>query len=73
MALRSRCHHVQWAISDDGGSRVAAMSKLLSEYVREHIYLTFQADCVAFKIVDHVNWRRLCWASDFPHSDSTWP
>ena len=20
-----------------------------------------------------MNWRRLLWASDFPHSDSTWP
>ena len=20
-----------------------------------------------------VNWRRLMWANDFPHSDSTWP
>ena len=20
-----------------------------------------------------MNWRRLCWANDFPHSDSTWP
>jgi predicted TIM-barrel fold metal-dependent hydrolase len=20
-----------------------------------------------------MNWRRLLWANDFPHSDSTWP
>ena len=20
-----------------------------------------------------MNWRRLMWANDFPHSDSTWP
>ena len=24
-------------------------------------------------MVDHVNHKRLLWANDFPHSDSTWP
>jgi predicted TIM-barrel fold metal-dependent hydrolase len=24
-------------------------------------------------MVDMVNFRRLLWANDFPHSDSTWP
>jgi predicted TIM-barrel fold metal-dependent hydrolase len=50
-----------------------ALSKLPSEYFRENIYLTFQDDWVAFKTADLVNWRRLMWANDFPHSDSTWP
>ena len=35
--------------------------------------MTFQDDWVAFRNVDQMNWRRLCWANDFPHSDSTWP
>ena len=35
--------------------------------------MTFQDDWVAFKTTDLVNVRRLMWASDFPHSDSTWP
>ena len=26
-----------------------------------------------FKVARHMNWKRLCWANDFPHSDSTWP
>jgi uncharacterized protein len=51
----------------------ANIAKTPSEYFREHIYLTFQDDWVAFRNVDQVNWRRLCWANDFPHSDSTWP
>ena len=51
----------------------ANISKTPSEYFREHIYLTFQDDWVAFRNVDQMNWRRLCWANDFPHSDSTWP
>lgn len=49
------------------------LEKAPSEYFSEHIYLTFQDDWVAFKSVDMMNWRRLMWANDFPHSDSTWP
>jgi predicted TIM-barrel fold metal-dependent hydrolase len=28
---------------------------------------------VAFQVKDLCNIRRLLWANDFPHSDSTWP
>jgi predicted TIM-barrel fold metal-dependent hydrolase len=49
------------------------LSKLPSEYFRENIYTTFQDDWVAFRVADLMNWRRLMWANDFPHSDSTWP
>jgi predicted TIM-barrel fold metal-dependent hydrolase len=49
------------------------ISKPPSEYFRENIYLTFQDDWVAFKMKDMCNFRRLMWANDFPHSDSTWP
>jgi predicted TIM-barrel fold metal-dependent hydrolase len=50
-----------------------ALSKLPSEYFWENVYLTFQDDWIAFRMVDMVNFRRLLWANDFPHSDSTWP
>jgi predicted TIM-barrel fold metal-dependent hydrolase len=49
------------------------LSRLPSEYFAENIYLTFQDDWVAFKMKDLCNVRRLMWANDFPHSDSTWP
>ncbi|MDQ1397414.1 MAG: hypothetical protein QOG64_2673, partial [Acidimicrobiaceae bacterium] len=49
------------------------LSKLPSEYFAEHIYVTFQDDWTAFRFADDMNWRRLLWANDFPHSDSTWP
>jgi predicted TIM-barrel fold metal-dependent hydrolase len=49
------------------------LQKLPSEYLRENIYLTFQDDWVAFRMLDMVNPHRLMWANDFPHSDSTWP
>ncbi len=44
-----------------------------SEHFREHIYLTFQDDWVAFRVADLMNSERLMWANDFPHSDATWP
>jgi predicted TIM-barrel fold metal-dependent hydrolase len=49
------------------------LSKVPSEYFREHVYLTFQDDWVAFRMTDMVNVERLMWANDFPHSDATWP
>jgi predicted TIM-barrel fold metal-dependent hydrolase len=49
------------------------LTKMPSEYFREHVYTTFQDDWVAFQMKDLCNIRRLLWANDFPHSDSTWP
>jgi len=49
------------------------MKRMPSEYLFENVYLTFQDDWTAFKMVDMVNPKRLMWANDFPHSDSTWP
>lgn len=51
----------------------AQLQKLPSEYFAEHIYLTFQDDWTAFRHANELNWERLMWANDFPHSDSTWP
>ncbi|MDR5727794.1 MAG: amidohydrolase family protein [Terriglobia bacterium] len=49
------------------------LKRMPSEYFRENIYVTFQDDWVAFKMTNMCNVRRLMWANDFPHSDSTWP
>ncbi len=49
------------------------LDRMPSDYFRDNIYMTFQDDYVAFQTKDLVNPRRLMWASDFPHSDSTWP
>ncbi|MGH8595765.1 MAG: amidohydrolase family protein [Gammaproteobacteria bacterium] len=58
--------HRYWLTAD-------TLSKMPSEYFRENIYVTFQDDWVAFKMMDMCNPQRLMWANDFPHSDSTWP
>jgi predicted TIM-barrel fold metal-dependent hydrolase len=53
--------------------KCAELSKMPSEFFMENVYLTFQDDFTALRSVDQMNARRLMWASDFPHSDSTWP
>jgi uncharacterized protein len=49
------------------------LTRLPSEWFANNIYTTFQDDWTAFRFADAMNWRRLMWANDFPHSDSTWP
>jgi len=49
------------------------LSKKPSEYLYENVYLTFQDDVTAFKVKDMLNTKRMMWASDFPHLDSTFP
>lgn len=51
----------------------AELSRLPSEYFAENIFVTFQDDWTAFRFAGSMNWHRLMWANDFPHSDSTWP
>lgn len=50
-----------------------SLERLPSDYFKENVYLTFQDDWVAFQTRALINPRRLMWANDFPHSDSTWP
>jgi uncharacterized protein len=49
------------------------LSKPPSEFFYKNVYLTFQDDKAAFDSVDQLNSKNLLWASDYPHSDSTWP
>ncbi|MCH2171722.1 amidohydrolase [Myxococcota bacterium] len=44
-----------------------------SHYFRENIYLTFQDDYAATHTAHLGGSDRLMWASDFPHSDGTFP
>jgi predicted TIM-barrel fold metal-dependent hydrolase len=62
-AYRHHRHHI----------RTEPLSKSPSEYFFENVYLTFQDDLMAFRLRHFCNVRRLMWANDFPHFDSTWP
>ena len=43
------------------------------EFFYENIYVTYQDDAAATKTADERVLRRVMWANDYPHSDSTWP
>ncbi|MCB1742684.1 MAG: amidohydrolase family protein, partial [Gammaproteobacteria bacterium] len=66
-----RMDHACFTSRDDG--ILDGLSKLPSEYIKQNVWATFQDDWVAFKTIDLVNHKRLLWANDFPHTDSTWP
>ena len=44
-----------------------------SEFFDENIYLTFQDDYSVKWVIDGLNHERVLWATDFPHSDGTYP
>jgi predicted TIM-barrel fold metal-dependent hydrolase len=44
-----------------------------SEYFRRQISATFQEDRIGLRLRDAVGVDNLLWASDYPHTDSTWP
>lgn len=52
---------------------VPGLTKMPSEYIRSNVWATFQDDVTAYHTGEFVDHRHLLWASDFPHTDSTWP
>jgi len=44
-----------------------------TEYLRSRVWYTFQKDPIAVETRARVGVSQLLWASDYPHSDSTWP
>lgn len=66
-----RMDHAVFTAADDG--ILKGLSKLPSEYLKSNIYMTFQDDYTAFRNADQMNYKNLLWASDYPHTDSTWP
>jgi predicted TIM-barrel fold metal-dependent hydrolase len=44
-----------------------------SEYLRRQLWATFQDDPVAPLTCSYFGEDQFMWASDFPHTDSTWP
>src|SRR5579875_2471789 len=44
-----------------------------SEYIRRQVYITFMDDAVACANLKFTGSDNLIWASDYPHSVTTWP
>jgi uncharacterized protein len=49
------------------------LSRLPSEYAREHCLWGFQSDRVGIEMRHHLGVNNLIWGSDFPHQESEWP
>lgn len=49
------------------------LQKTPSAYFDENIYVTFQDDYSIKHVKGGLNMKRVMWASDFPHSDGTYP
>ncbi|MFN8050325.1 MAG: amidohydrolase family protein [Acidimicrobiales bacterium] len=54
-------------------NKTIELDRLPSEYFFGNVWLTFQNDWSAIRVIGELNVERLMWANDFPHSDSTWP
>jgi uncharacterized protein len=61
--------HVKWLSVSHGGK----MKMLPSEYLRRQLWATFQDDPLAPITAKFFGEDNFMWASDFPHTDSTWP
>jgi predicted TIM-barrel fold metal-dependent hydrolase len=55
------------------GTNSAPIERRPTEYLRGNAWYTFQKDPVAVETRHRVGVGQLMWASDYPHSDSTWP
>ncbi|NND65945.1 MAG: amidohydrolase family protein, partial [Halioglobus sp.] len=49
------------------------LARMPSEYFDDNIYVTFQDDYSVKQVKDGLNMERVMWATDFPHSDGTYP
>jgi predicted TIM-barrel fold metal-dependent hydrolase len=56
-----------------GSAMSRTISKQPSEYVLSNCHFTFQDDATAYENPKLVDSDCLLWASDYPHTDSTWP
>ncbi len=44
-----------------------------TEIFNKHVLVCFINDRIGVKLLDELNVDNVCWESDFPHSDGTWP
>lgn len=49
------------------------ITELPSETFQKHCYATFQNDRAGIRLRDTMGVDNLMWASDYPHTDTTWP
>jgi predicted TIM-barrel fold metal-dependent hydrolase len=62
--------HEKFLSTTHAGQR---LKMLPSQYLRRQLWATFQDDPVAPLTAGYFGEDQFMWASDFPHTDSTWP
>jgi predicted TIM-barrel fold metal-dependent hydrolase len=67
-----RCEHVNerhlgWIAHDFGRAGGPA------QVFRDHVLVCFIKETVGVELLHHFDVDNVCWESDFPHSDGTWP
>ena len=67
-----RAEHIQARHSGWTGHRFPDGSGP-AEVFRERVLCCFINDRIGVKLIDEFNIDNVCWESDYPHSDSTWP
>jgi predicted TIM-barrel fold metal-dependent hydrolase len=51
----------------------SALSARPAEVFHEHFFATFQEDVPGLRLRDVIGVANVMWASDYPHTDTTWP
>jgi predicted TIM-barrel fold metal-dependent hydrolase len=44
-----------------------------SQVFKDHLVCCFISDPIGVQLIEHLNEDMICWESDYPHSDSSWP
>jgi len=44
-----------------------------TQVFKDHLAVCFIQDPIGVKLIDELNEDMICWESDYPHSDSSWP
>ena len=44
-----------------------------TQIFNDHILVCFIKETIGIELLDHFNLENVCWESDYPHSDGTWP
>ncbi len=44
-----------------------------TQIFKDHILVCFIKETIGVELIEHFNIDNVCWESDYPHSDGTWP
>lgn len=66
-------HRIDHAYEKFGHRHRVKLDLLPSDYVRRQVFFGFQFEQLGVDLVRRLGAGNIMWASDYPHSDSTWP